>query len=56
MNNHIIYQVRVGTQWVTAKTAREVQRRCLNYTLSDGTVGLARPKMWKKLAKDFYAK
>jgi hypothetical protein len=56
MSDHIIYQVRVDTQWVTVKTAREVRRGFLEYTLTDGTVGLARPTTWKKLAKDFYAK
>jgi hypothetical protein len=56
MNNHIIYRVRLGTDWLIAKTAKELRHGFLRYVLSDGTTGLAMPGNWQKLLKDFYAK
>jgi hypothetical protein len=41
------YQIKDGDKWVNVSKAQEVQKGFLDYSLRDGTRGLAQPKNWR---------
>jgi hypothetical protein len=41
------YQIKDGDKWVNVSKAQEVQKGFLDYSLRDGTRGLAQAKNWR---------
>ena len=41
------YEIKLAGEWIKVKKARKLATGWLHYELSDGTVGLMRPGLWR---------